>query len=366
MGMFSNCLTKLNILNWRCFFLNSRERVFTTLQFKEPDRVPVYPIMSGVNRLSVGASYKKWATDADTFVESFCKVVDEVGLDSIVTLIDLSVECDAWGCKIIYPENEAAHPDYDDCLIKDIDDYKKIKKVDYRNSKRMMMHIEACKKLVERKGHEVPVVAFVYGPLGVLSMMRNQADMYIDIIDDWETVYEACSNVNETLKEYTAALCDTGVDAVMLDTLYASGAIMSKPMWKKMEGGLAKDLAKVIHDKGKAVMIHNCGNNIYFDAQIESMGPVAAISFSQTPDDCNDYAEVKEKWGKTTTLIGCVQPEMVISATDEEWDAECKRFIDLYAKGGGFVLATGCEYPANSSYDRAKRMVNIAKTYGKY
>jgi len=346
--------------------LNSRERVFTTLQFKEPDRVPAYPIMSGVNRLAINASYEKWSLDADTYVEAFCKTVDECELDSIVTLIDLSVECEAWGCKIIYPEKEAAHPDYNDCLIKSLDDYKKIKKIDYRTGKRMMMHIEACKKLVERKGKEVPIVAFVYGPLGVLSMMRNQADMYIDIIDDWEIVHEACSNVNETLKEYTAALCDTGVDAIMFDTLYASGGIMSKPMWKKMEGGLAKELAKVAHDRGKAVMIHNCGTNIYFDAQIESMGPVAAISFSQPPDDCKDYAEVKEKWGKKTTLIGCVQPSMVISATDEEWDTECKKFVDLYAKGGGFCLATGCEYPANSSFDRAKRMVNIAKTYGKY
>ena len=54
------------------------------------------------------------------------------------------MECDAWGQKIIYPENEAAHPDYSDTVIKDIEDYAKITKVDYRKSKRMTMFLEVC------------------------------------------------------------------------------------------------------------------------------------------------------------------------------------------------------------------------------
>lgn len=59
-------------------------------------------------------------------------------------------------------------------------------------------------------------------------------------------------------------------------------------------------------------------------------------------------------------------PASAVIGTDEEWDQECRDSIDAMAKGGGFVLAAGCEYPANASFDRAQRMVEIAKTYGKY
>ena len=72
------------------------------------------------------------------------------------------------------------------------------------------------------------------------------------------------------------------------------------------------------------------------------------------------------KYGDVTTLIGCVTPASAVIGTDEEWDQECRDSIDAMAKGGGFVLAAGCEYPANASFDRAQRMVEIAKTYGKY
>ena len=62
-------------------------------------------------------------------------------------------------------------------------------------------------------------------------MLRNQEDMYLDLYDDPDAVKRAAREINETLKEYCAALCDVGVDAIMMDTLFASGSIMSKQMW---------------------------------------------------------------------------------------------------------------------------------------
>jgi uroporphyrinogen decarboxylase len=341
------------------------ERVAAALNHQEADRVPVYPILSGVTRKLVGANYEEWSTDADICADALIRAAEQFDQDCIVTLIDLSVECDAWGQKLIFPENEAAHPDYSQSLIGDIEDYAKIKKVDYRSSKRMMMHIDVCKKLVEKKGGELPIVAFVFGPLGVLSMMRSQQEMYMDLYDDPDAVAAAAKEVNETLKEYCAALCQTGINAVMFDTLFASGSVMSKSMWKDMEGGLVAELADVVRDNGCMVMVHNCGQKVYFDVQIESMKPVA-ISFLYPPDDCKDFAECKEKYGDNIMLIGCVTPASAVIGTDEEWDAQCRDQIDAMAKGGGFMLATGCEYPANASFDRAQRMVDIAKTYGKY
>lgn len=344
--------------------MTAMERVVKALNHEEPDRVPVYPIISGASRRLIDVSYKDWANDADLCAKALLKAREEFDLDCIVTLIDLSVECDAWGQELIYPENEAAHPNYDNCVIKDIEDYAKIKKADYRTSRRMMMHIETCKKLVEAANGEFPVIAFVFGPLGVLSMLRNQQDMYLDIYDDPDAVHDAAREINETLKDYCNALIDVGVNGIMFDTLFASGSIMSKEMWDEMEGDLAEELADVVRDRGCLVMIHNCGQKIYFDAQIKRMKPVA-ISFLYPPDDCADFKECKEKYGDIT-LIGCVTPASAAIGTDENWDQECRDSIDAMAKGGGFMLATGCEYPANAPFDRARRMVEIAKTYGKY
>jgi uroporphyrinogen decarboxylase len=345
--------------------MNSIERVVIAISQKEPDHVPVYPILGGVTRHLVGADYKTWATDADVCSAAFIKAAQDFDIDCVVSLVDLSIECDAWGQELIFPENEASHPNYNNCVITSLKDYQNIKKVDYRSSERMMFHIDVCKKLVQEVGQEKPIVGFVFGPLGVLSMLRHQQDLYMDIYDDPDAVKSATFAINETLKDYVNALIDTGIHAIMLDTLFASGSIMSKDMWKEMEGAYVKELADICHERGVMVMIHNCGKDIYFDVQIEAMKP-EAISFLYPPDDCKDFAECKAKYGDKVSLIGCVPPVMVVASTDEEWDAYCKKQIDLMAKGGGFMLATGCEYPANAPFDRARQMIDIAKNYGCY
>ena len=346
--------------------MNAFERVSAFLSHKEADRVPVYPILCGINRKLVGASYPVWSTDSETCANGFLKTLEEFpDLDCLVTLIDLSVECDAWGQKIIFPENEAAHPDYDNQVVQDIEDYAKIQKVDYRNSKRMMMHIDVIRRLAAKVKGKVPIVAFVFGPLGTLSMLRNQQDMYMDLYDDPDAVKEATWHVAETLSDYVGALCDAGADAIMWDTLFASGSIMSKAMWKDMEAEPMSMLAKTVRDHGCMNMVHNCGQKIYFDVQIEAIDPVA-ISFLYPPDDCADYVECKRKYGDKVALIGCVTPANAVIGTDEEWDKQCTDQIDAMAPGGGFMLATGCEYPANATFDRARRMIEIAKTYGAY
>ena len=345
--------------------MNSYERVTAALNHKEADRVPVYPILSGVTRKLVGATYEEWSTNAEVCANAFLESTRQFDIDCVVTLIDLSIECDAWGQELVFSEQDAAHPNYDNMVVKEIEDYAKVKKVDYRTSKRMMMHIDVCKRLVAELKGKKPVVAFVFGPLGVLSMLRNQQDMYMDLYDDPDAVKEAARNVNETLKEYVAALCDVGVDGIMFDTLFASGTIMAKDMWVEMEGGLMEELSEVVRQKGCLNMIHNCGQRIYFDVQIKAIQP-AAISFLYPSDDCESFADVKEKYGDKVTLIGCVTPANAVIGTDEEWDQQCTDQIDAMAKGGGFVLATGCEYPSGASFDRAQRMIDIAKTYGVY
>ena len=239
--------------------MNSVERVTAVLNRQTPDRVPVYPILCGINRKLVGADYPTWSTDAEVCAAGFLKTAEEFDIDCVVTLIDLSVECDAWGQKIIYPETEAAHPDHSNMVIQEIEDYEKIQKVDYRQSKRMMMHIDVIKRLAAELKGKKPIIAFVFGPLGTLSMLRNQQDMYMDLYDDPDAVKEACWHVAETLADYVGALCDAGADAIMWDTLFASGSIMSKAMWKEMESEQMSMLAKVVRDHGCINLIHNCG-----------------------------------------------------------------------------------------------------------
>lgn len=345
--------------------LTSLERVSQTLQFKEPDRVPVCPLVSGVTRKLVNAGYKEWATDADVCATAYMKAAEQYRLDVICTLTDLSVEAADFGAQIVYPENEAARPDYSRPRIETVEDYRTIAPVDPHKGVRMSEHIRLCKKLVEAKGKEIPIVAFTFGPLGITSMLRGQEKLFMDLLLHPEAVKHALSAVTDTLLDYYDALMDTGVHAIMADTLFASKSIMSKPMWLEFEGEHMKRLAERVHQRGCMMMVHNCGNGIYFDVQLETMQP-EAISFLHLPDDVATPEELKKKYGHQTTLIGHVDPTWIVQASQDEVRNQCRKQIDLYRQGGGYILATGCEYPANADLRNAEVMVETAETYGRY
>jgi uroporphyrinogen decarboxylase len=165
---------------------------------------------------------------------------------------------------------------------------------------------------------------------------------------------------------YIDKIAATGVHGICLDTLYSSGGIMSKALWKKVEKETSGRLADQIRKGGTTVWVHNCGNNVYFDAQIEAMDPIG-ISYAYVPDDCESHEEAKQKYGDKVTMFGYVHPaERLFLGTKEELLDEIKVECDQLKAGGRYILAPGCEFPPNGNLNMAVAMMEGAEMHGKY
>lgn len=346
--------------------MTSLERIATTLQHKEPDRVPSCPLVCGASRRVYGITYAEWSQDGELAAKSMLQAQEMIGFDGLLGLVDLSVEAADLGQEVVFPVEDTAHPNYDNPCISTPDDYFKIERVDPTKSPRMSEHIRMMDILATERAETVAVMGFVYGPLGILSMMRSAEKLFVDCMKHKEAVIAAEEIITDVLVDFIKAQCAAGVHAIVLDTLFSSQTIMSKKMWREIEAPFAKRLADTVRDCGAMVMVHNCGNGIYFDEQIEAMEPVA-ISCAYLPDDCESWVEAKEKWGDKTTICGYMSPATyAYLGTQQEVIEECKKEIGELAKGGGFVLATGCEFPPNGSLLNAMAMMEAAELYGKY
>jgi uroporphyrinogen decarboxylase len=313
-----------------------------------------------------GVTYAEWAQDGELMAKSMIQAQKLVGFDGILGLVDLSVEAADFGQKMVFPIEDTPHPEYNDSFIKTPDDFYKIQPVDPTKAPRMKEVLKYMDIVANECAKTVAVMGFVYGPLGILSMMRGAEVLFRDCYKHREAVIHAQEVITPVLVEYIKAMAKTGVHAIVLDTLFASQCIMSKKMWQEIEGPFTKILGDAIVEAGCMTMVHNCGNGVYFDAQIETMKPVA-ISYAYPPDDCKDMAECKQKYGKKTTLVGYVSPaQYAFLGTPEEMKLECKKQIEELGKDGGFILSTGCEFPPNGSLMNAIAMMEAAELYGKY
>lgn len=347
--------------------MTSLERIVAALTGKKPDRVPVAPLVCGASHRVSGVTYDKWSMDAELATHSLLQAQELIDFDCFLTLVDLSVEAYDWGQEVIFPQTSTAYSNTNNPVLKTVEDYAKVEKLDPYKATRMRMNIDMCKGLAEAKGSEVAIAGFVYGPLGVLSHMRGHDRLFKDCLKYPEEVMAAEEVVTETLIEYALAQIEAGAHAIVVDTLYASGSIMRKSLWEKIEGPYVKKFADAVHKAGVPLIIHNCGNDIYIDAQAKWMNP-AAYSLAYPADDCKDWEEHAAKWGDKFTTIGYLTPsEVGMYMTEDEIAEEVRREFNTFKDcKGGFILATGCEFPPNGSLINAINIVKAAKAYCRY
>ena len=150
------------------------ERVATVLQGGIPDRVPAAPLVCGAARRVYGVTYAEWAQDGELAAKCMLQAQELIGFDGMLTLVDLSVEAADLGQEMVFPVEDTPHPNYDNPLITGPDDYLKLERIDPTKSPRMKELITYCDILMNERGSTVPVMGFVYGPLGILSMMRRR------------------------------------------------------------------------------------------------------------------------------------------------------------------------------------------------
>lgn len=344
--------------------LSTLERTLTTFCHKEPDRVPVSPILCAGARQISGITFPDFALDAQKAARVYLDGFEFVGGDAVILLLDLSVEAADFGQAMVYPERSTPHPDYNHPILSGPDDYARIKRIRFSEARRMNEFVKLCRIMVKEIGLRSIVSGFAFGPLGVLAMMRGAENLFKDCLLYPQKVKAACETVTEVLIEFVEAQCQTGVPAVALDTLFASRSALPKKVWADIEGPFARELSRAIKATGRLVAIHNCGDAPYFDAQIQSMAP-ELISFAKLPDDCETPQEMKQRYGDQTTLMGYVPTALLVHGTPKDVMEEARRQIDVLAPGGGFLLAPECEYPPNIPLTNAFALIKAAQKYGR-
>jgi uroporphyrinogen decarboxylase len=334
---------------------------------KEADRVPCIPLLCGASRRVYGCGYEEWSRDGEIAAKSLLQAQSLLGFDAFVTEIDLNVEAADLGQQISFPDDDQSYPNQKNALIKTAEDYlTKVQPVDPAKGERMSEHARTCDILMNESGDTVPVFAFVYSPLGVLSIMRGPELLFSDCMQYQEEIQSALSTITDVLEAYIRHLAKTGIHAVWMETLFGNSKHMGKKLWLDTDGPHLRRLARVIRECRLMVIAHSSGVGFYMDAHLETMNP-DAMSCAWVPDGCKDWVEAKARWGNRTCLMGHVHPiEYLYLGTEADVMEECKREMEELADGAGYILAPKWEYPHNASLLNARAMMDAVELYGRY
>ena len=160
---------------------------------------------------------------------------------------------------------------------------------------------------------------------------------------------------------------DAGVDFVGLG---GSGDItlQSPEMWRRTVLPTIAEVTKMCKQAGVISQLHTCGKERYVAEACYTETDLDVINPLEPPQMGDvDLGEVKEKFGDKLCLMGNLQTtEIMLFGSIDDVERASKQAIDDAGKNGGFILSTGDQCGRDTPDENILKMIEVARTYGKY
>jgi len=338
------------------------QRVTAAIELKEPDYVPVVPMVTYTTAQLTGIQFSEALYSAEKMAKALIAGYKSAGYDGIYVGWEsaFNLVAEAMGCKLHAQPNSIAY--VKDRVIKEPSDVDKIEVADPEKDGRLPIHLKAIELVREKIGKDIPIFKYVPGPLTLASVLRGQDQLLMELIRNPDSVHDILKPASESSKRYGVATVEHGADIAVVADPIASSSVISPKMFDQFAFSHIKDVLKSISDVGGIPSLHICGNTIpILEQMVDTGARIIELDYKV------DLTFAKDMVGENVCIQGNIDPVgVLLNGKPSEVERKARECIEKGAKGGGFILSSGCEIPLNAPFENVKAMVSAAKKYGQY
>ena len=312
------------------------------------------PILSFPSAKLLGVTVYQLTHDAKTQASGIIRVASETDSAAAVTLMDLSVEAEAFGCEIKADENEV--PTVLGALITDEDEARALE-VPEMGTARTGMFVEAA-KLAKEAINDRPVLAGMIGPFSLAGRLMDVSEALVNCIAEPDFVHIALYKALEFLVSYAKAYKEAGLDGIVLAEPLSG--LLSPDLEEEFSAPYVKKLIELVQDDDFIVIYHNCGPNVPLMTESLVSNGAAAYHFG----DAVDLKEMLEKMPDNVPVCGNISPsEQFLNGTPESMKSAVAQLLEKCSVHRNFVLSSGCDIPPASSWENINAFFEASKDF---
>ena len=300
------------------------------------------PILSFPAAQKLGVSVETLVKSAELQAQAMEIIAKDTATIAAVSLMDLSVEAEAFGAKVRFAEEEV--PAIVGQLISDEDEANALAVPDM-TAGRASLCVEAV-RMAKQRITDKPVLAGMIGPYSLAGRLCDVTEIMYLCFDEPETVHTVLEKVTQYLIQYGQAMKAAGADGVMMAEPLAG--ILSPDMAEEFSMPYVKQIINALQDEDFAVLYHNCGNSVpqMLDA-IYDLG-AAAYHFG----NAIDMEAVMKVTPGDILVMGNVDPAgQFASGTVESITAATRELLAKCGSYPNFVPSSGCDIPAHAKWE---------------
>lgn len=311
------------------------------------------PVLSFPSVQLMNITVRELISRSDLQAEGMRKIAERVDACAAVSLMDLSVEAEAFGSEIRFSDHEV--PTVVGAIVTTEEEAEELA-IPPVGSGRTGIYIDAVNKALSMITDR-PVFAGTIGPFSLAGRLMDVSETMVLCYEEPDMVHTVMEKTTRFLIDYITAYKRIG----------ANGVVMAEPLTGMLSPTLAeefsapyvKQIVDAVQDDKFIVIYHNCGDNVERMAQsIVSCG-AAAYHFGNACTLKNMIPHVPED----CLVMGNVDPAgQLCNGTPESIRQAVLKVLDECGGAANFVLSSGCDIPPQTPWENIDAFLNAINT----
>jgi uroporphyrinogen decarboxylase len=312
-----------NMQQWRSDIVKSRPRLgFPLMSYVGLD-------LTGMNVLDVVKDGKKQAICIQALAEKFPASA------GFVTIMDLSVEAEAFGAQVKYAQNET--PTVIGQLIGESVAAASLK-VPEIGSGRTGVYLEAA-ALASKSIAGKPLFGCVIGPFSLAGRLCDMTRIFVSLMEEPETVHIVLEKCARFLINYAKAFKDAGAQGIFIAE--PAAGLISPRQCQEFSSNYVKKIISSVKDENFTVVLHNCGNTRKLVPAMLDTG-AHGYHFGNAVDMIDILPQIPAE----ILAFGNIDPSSIFrNGTPAEVKAKTIELLERMSGYHNFVPSSGCDIP---------------------
>ena len=294
------------------------------------------PVLSFPCVQLMGITVKQLISDSALQAEGMKRISERTDCLISVSMMDLSVEAEAFGSNIRKSDDEV--PTVTGRIIEKEEDADKLKIPDVMSG-RTGLYIKAIEKAA-REIRDRPVFGGVIGPFSLAGRLMDMSEIMANCYDEPDFVNKTLEKTSEFITNYILEFKKAG----------ANGVVMAEPAAGLLSPGLAdefssryvKRIADRVKDDNFLFLYHNCGPNT--PLMLPSLINIGADIYHF--GDAVKMTHVLEGMPPDIPVAGNISPAVQFrNGTVESIYAVTTELLRECSKYRNFIISSGCDIP---------------------
>ena len=311
------------------------------------------PILSFPGVQITGHTVEEMVRDGHLQAECMKAVADRFDTGAAFSLMDLSVEAEAFGSPVHYSEDEV--PTVTAALVHEEDEAEALK-VPEVGAGRTGECVKGIREVTEMITDR-PVLAGIIGPFSLAGRILDMTEIMILCYEEPEMVETVLEKATEFLIKYAKAFKEAGANGIAIAE--PAAGLLSPGLIREFSTPYVKQIRESVQDDEFMVLYHNCGSVVPL---LDNINEIGAGGYSI--GNAVDIEDTLKVLPADSVVIGNIDPAGVFrNGTPDTVRAETKALLERCSKYPNFVIASGCDIPPMTPLEYIQAFFDTVKEF---